>query len=190
VAGFQLWHEVRPVPLAVNLVAFPTTIGGWRFDRVSSASGEVAGIGFDQALSRSYIASDGKELDLVVGYFERQLPGRELAGFQLWRLTSLDGAPAQSRSQSELPVRDFVSTVDGVPYHTSYWYFVDDRIVLGDYQAKWWTAWNALTRRTSNGGIVMVRRKLQEDESLEMSRSRLRDFLRDVIGVSRDYLAG
>jgi len=66
----------------------------------------------------------------------------------------------------------------------------DDRIVLDDYQAKWWTAWNALTRRKSNGGIVMVRRKLQESESIEMSRARLREFLSDVIGVSRDYLAG
>jgi EpsI family protein len=88
---------------------------------------------------------------------------------------------------SAVRVKDYLTTVGDDTYHVTYWYFVGGRMMSERYEAKWRTTWNALVRRRSDGAVVVVRTKLADKETIEVSRERVRDFLEGVVSASEVY---
>jgi EpsI family protein len=187
VAGFNRWHQVTAVPLSTDLAAFPGAIGRWQAvaDRPFFAAD---GVGFDATLSRRYAAPDGSEVDLLVGYFERQQQGRELVGLQVSRLLAARDAHLTRVLSGQIRVKDFVTTQNGDSYHVTYCYLLNGRTASEGYTAKLWATWDTLTRGRNNGGLVVVRTKLGAGGSAEPARSRTGDFIEGVLAESSRYL--
>jgi EpsI family protein len=187
-AGFERWHEVAPVPVSADLAGFPGIIGGWRLVSERPFSAAADAVRFDNTLSRRYVAPDGSEVDLLLGYFERQYQGRELVGFEVSRLLSSGEAPLTRTLNGEIRVKDFVTTLNGDSYHVTYCYLLNGRTASESYTAKWWATWDTLTRNRNNGGIVVVRTKLGSNGSADMVRARTRDFVEGVVATFSRYL--
>ena len=184
---YERVHAVTPVPLRAHLVAFPNEIAGCRFERVGSLFPSIVSeANFDQWTSRIYMDPNGSELELLLGYYERQQQGKELGGFELARITPALLSSATSRLDS-VWVKDGLTTIKGRTYHLTYWYIVDGRIVTESYQAKLWTTFNALATGRSNGGVLVVSRALNYGETVEASRARVLSFLREVMRASHNY---
>ena len=84
-------------------------------------------------------------------------------------------------------VNDYLTTRGSDIYHVTYWYQIGGRISSQPLQVKWWTVWNSLLRRRSDGGIVIVRAKIRPGESIDSSRARIDDFLRGVLDASSTH---
>ena len=166
------WHTVTPVafPVAQRL-AFPVEIEGWQFAREGSLFPSLDAVGFDAALARRYVAADGSQADVLLGYFSRQQQARELAGYNMTVFL---------RRERVSPT----SAANGTAYST-FWYVVDGRVVTSPYEVKLRMAWNALFRRRTNGGIVVVRERAQGTG--ESRRTSLEDFTRAVREASTVY---
>jgi EpsI family protein len=183
VIAFERWDHVVDLPPSGHLSAVPTTIGRWRFAGNVPLSPSTEAAGFDHTVSRSYAAPDGLRIDLLVGYFERQRQDHELVGFRLSPLLAGDSRPSL-RALGKERVADFRSTVDGQAYHVTYWYVLNGRIAAAQYEAKWWTMCNALVRRRNEGALVLVRSAIDPDESMDVAREKVRDFVEELVVAS------
>ena len=105
--AFDHWHATVPVRPQASLALLPSTLAGWRaVVETAGAAGQAAG--FDQAVSRRYVAADGAELELLVGYFDRQEQDHELVGYEVSRLLSMDTQPVAVDLNGRVRVRDCV----------------------------------------------------------------------------------
>jgi EpsI family protein len=181
VAAFGQWHRVDPIPLTANLNQLPRSLGGWRMAEERPSPPAVRDVGFDQVLSRRYVAQDGAEMELLVGYFEAQRQGKELVGFELSRLIPAGNPQFITRIGDRIRMKDFLSSANGQVKHVSYCYVLNGRFVTEGYEAKWWTTWNTLTARRSDGGFVLIAASLRTDETIEQSRSRIHHFIAGVV---------
>ena len=185
--GFERLRAVTPVRLNAHLVGFPNEIAGWRFARVGALLPSLTSeANFDQSTSRVYTAPDGGEVELLLGYFERQEQGKELVGFGLSRVIPSRATGATSRL-GDARVKDGLTEVEGKTYHLTYWYLVDGRVATEGYEAKAWTTFNSITAGRSNGGLVVVGRALAKGESIETSRAKVRGFAGEVMRASNVY---
>jgi EpsI family protein len=186
--GFAGLHHVAAVPLAKDLRALPVEIGRWEFRSAGSSFGALENLRFDDRLSRGYTASDGAELKLFLGYFRTQEQGRELVGYTV---RSALGAGARSAypllSGEPQVVSDFLTGNGSETFHVTYWYVLDGQVVSSEYQARLRTAWDSLVHRRSNGGMVIVKTRTRQGESIEIARARIRDFLQTFVAMSKDY---
>ena len=176
------------VPLSADLEAFPDAIGRWQVvsDRPVFAAADT--VGFDATLSRRYAAPDGSEIDLLVGYFARQQQGRELVGFEVSRLLAPSDAPLTRALNGTVKVKEFVTKVNGDSYHVTYCYLLNGRTASESYTAKWWATWDTLARGRNNGGIIVVRTRLEAGGSAELARSKAGEFIEGVLAQSSRYL--
>jgi EpsI family protein len=153
-------------------------------------SPDAAQVGFDHLLARRYTDAGGRDVDLLVGYFERQHQGHELVGYQLSRMLAADsGPPVIASIGPSMRVQERVKMVGGNRYHVMSWYVIGDRMTAEDYAAKWWTAWRSVFDRRSDGCIVVVSARIGPDDSLETSRSRLSRIVSALIAQSRRFAA-
>jgi EpsI family protein len=182
--GFERLHAITAVPLKAHLAGFPNAIDEWRYARPGSVLSVMAGdANFDQSMSRLYTGSDGVEIELLIGYFERQAQGRELIGFGLsqWLPTS---SAETTMPGSGTRVRDGLTTVHGTTYHITYWYVIDGRVTTRGYEAKLWMAWTSILAGRTNAGLVVVGKPLSPGESIEASRAKTRQFVEGVMSAS------
>jgi EpsI family protein len=185
--AFERFHHVAPVPLRVEFTLLPSVLAGWRVLGAPMSPRTVQPAGFDREVSRRYVAPDGTEVELLVGYFERQRQGHELVGYEVSRLLAMETGPFPVDLRSDVRVKDFLTSVRGRLHHVTYWYVLNGRVVSEGYQAKWWTAWDSLTRRRSNGSVVIVRTPIDSAAALQASRLKVRGFIEALVGATRSY---
>ena len=188
--AFGLSHRVAAVPLTGDLRALPLEVAHWKVRGVGSSFDALEAVRFDDKLSRTYTAPDGAELSLFLGYFQTQEQGRELAGYTV-RTALGNGEPSTYvlPSSERHHVNDFLASSNTGVYHVTYWYVLDGRVVSSEYLAKLYTAWDSLIHRRSNGALVVVKTKVQDKESVEVARVRVRGFLEDFVTMAKDYIS-
>lgn len=185
--GFERLHAITAVPLKAQLVGFPNAIDEWRYAKPGSVLSTMAGdANFDHSMSRLYTGSDGAELELFIGYFERQGQGRELIGFGLSQLLPTSSVET-TMPGSGTRVRDGLTAVHGTTYHITYWYVIDGRVATRGYEAKLWMAWTSIIARRTNAGLVVVGKPLSPGESIDASRAKTRQFVEGVMSASSGY---
>jgi hypothetical protein len=166
------WHTVRPVAFSpAQQLTFPIQIEGWQFTREASLFPSVDSAGFDVTLARRYVAADGSAADVLLGYYSRQQQARELAGYGMTMFLRRERVGLDS------------SSVPAV--YSTYWYVVDGRVMTSPYEVKLRTAWNALFRRRTNGGIVVIREQPKPGGSGQPGN--LESFTRAVRAASTAY---
>jgi len=186
--GFERWRPVRPTPLKSALVGFPVAIGPWEPHTDRALDRELSSLDFDSKLVRDYVGPDGSEVSLLLGYFEHQTQSRELAGSGFFN--QLGVLRAGTHRLPVGAVRDgVVSNAHGRAY-LLYAYVLDGDVIATDYQVKWRTLRNILAERRSNGGIVVVAARIGDSESLDVVRSRYRDFLDRALPPAVAFLSG
>ena len=184
--GLIAAHRVGDVPLRAAIGTFPNRLGQWQATG-GSAANDLAALNFDDRLSRTYVAPDGSELNLFIGYYRKQGPGRELADSRMRGGLGVS-AQAWTTAAGGAFVKDFLVHRRNETYHVTYWYMLGGSIVSEDYKAKVYTAWNSVAHRTSDGAIIMVSARVTDGEPIEVARSRVKDFVEALMSASKLYL--
>ncbi len=161
--------QVRP---AADLSALPTHVGAWTLDQTMqsrfpafdeaflgvhpTSDGERRFADVDEELVRSYRNAAGARLELYVGYRRSQEEGRELAGAVGRALDALAAPVVVAIGDQQVALNRVVQTRPSRRRGVLYWYDLNGRIVTNIYRVRAYALWDAITRRRTNGAILMV----------------------------------
>jgi EpsI family protein len=175
VGVFQLSFRPGDVGLNDDLRRFPDRIGEWTLDTSPEATtgrfpaiddefvhayptptGERRFASMDDELVRSYRNGAGDRVRLYIGYLRSQREGKELAGDASHALAAVASPLKVSLGSRTVELNQILRRQSRNERGMLYWYVFNGRVVHSMYVAKAYMAWDALTRRRTNGAVVMI----------------------------------
>jgi EpsI family protein len=157
VGGYVHFSRPTPIPLKADFSEFPRDIGRWTGIDVSNYEHVYGKVGVDRKMLRSYKTESGQAVQLYIGYFESQAQGKELISYKSNDL--FDGSRVIELGISggrQLAVNERSSSVRDRERVTRFWYIINGRVAASQYVVKWYTAWDRLIHRRTNGAVIMV----------------------------------
>jgi EpsI family protein len=205
-ASSQLLAARLDVRLTDTLQVLPARIADWSLD--TTADGAAARLleldgGFvgahpasaarrftsvDDELVRVYRSPNGTRVELYVGYYRRQEQGKELAGEAGHALHRIASASALRLESETIQLGEILQQTAGTERGLLFWYDVNGRILYDIYVAKGYTIWDALTRRRTNGAVVMIGWVSPSGRAFDAARREAIGFAEALVPVLRKQL--
>ncbi|RJQ14918.1 MAG: EpsI family protein [Nitrospiraceae bacterium] len=178
-----------PVPPGKLFSALPFDMGGWRWD----GSGAHQPLPFrmenaDEELTRTYQNTSAEEIVLYVGYLESQSQGKELVDYLSKKLHRGAVEIRISAGDKMVTVNKTIMNEDHKSYMVSFWYDLNGRKFTDMYKAKIATILDAVTRRSSNGALIMVVSDIKQSDNPDSIAGRQQDFIKGLVPVLDKYL--
>ena len=214
--GYLLWFRSADVPLRNGFSSLPDRIDAWTVDRTpappsrSSSNtpgdardnrmttaraqemigrGEVITFsGVDDELVRTYRNSAGERVQLYIGYYRSQHEGKQLFGRENSALRSASSTMNIDVEPHAIEINQVVQQHDGISRGLLFWYDVNGRVLADMRRAKVYAIWDALTRRRSNGAVVMVAWDGSDDDESGASREQAADFVRALLPLLPQFI--
>jgi len=160
----------------VDVGSYPTVQGERRFESA------------DDELVRVYRNASADRVDLYIGYYHRQEDGKELTGEASTALAAASSDVTLTTESGPVGIREIVRTKAAGRRGVLFWYEVNGRIVSDSYHLKGYTILDAITRRRTNGAVVMVAWSGAAGAKADAARERAMQFARALIPVLRQHL--
>ncbi len=180
-------HDSHPVPLKHPFSALPSKIGVWVQTREDGDAPLFRAEGADEELHRVYVGTRNQRLHLYVAYFESQRQGKEAGGHLMTPFHQSSETVSLGSPQSEQRAGWTFVTNETETWEVLFWYDINARVLSSNLSAKAATIWDALTRRRTNGALVMVYR----DQALDTAQDpdpELKGFVLDLLPALREHL--
>ncbi len=165
------------VPLPADLAVLENQIGEWtaeigrdpfddRFPGIDdelvdvgmyrTETGERRFTGADQELVRAYRTVSGARVRLYVGYYQQQREGKELPGDASRALADAASPLVLATGAAPVSINEIARDTPERHRGLLFWYDVNGRVTPDIYRAKAYTIVDAVTRRSTNGAVVMI----------------------------------
>jgi EpsI family protein len=177
--GFERWHQVMPVAPPASL-GIPESVGKWRLTFGATLRSELETLEFDKIISGNYVASDAGTLNLFIGYFERQIQGRELAGYRMRALLGGQHPETFDIGDGHGEARDYVTETPNGWRYVTHWYMIGGRRANSAPEAKLITAWNSVVHRRTDAALIAVTIPIHGSEGRTELRARVAEFVRGI----------
>jgi EpsI family protein len=178
--------EIDPPPMAVRLPSIDddlVNVGGY-----PTLTGERRFVAVDDELVRVYRNSSGNRVRLYIGYYHRQEDGKELTGEAGTDLADAASPLTLTAESRRLELNEIVRAEADQSRGVLFWYDVNGRIISDFYRLKSYTIWDAVTRRRTNGAVVMIAWDAAAGPESEAARERAIEFARALMPVLRRHL--
>jgi EpsI family protein len=193
------------VGLRRDLRALPVQVGDWSLDAQSvpssrfpaiddelvhaypSPAGERRFAAADDELVRTYRNSAGERVQLYVGYHRSQREGKELLGEAARALNTAASAIELDLGSRTLQLKQVTPQPDS-RRGVLYWYDLNGRVVDDLFLVKGYMVWDAMTRRRSNGAVVMVAWDGRGGRDAESSRKGALDFAQTILPLLPNFI--
>ena len=185
-AAFGVYiHQYKsiPVPLTNSLQDFPLTIGDWKGEDIDyqKSTFPFRIENADQEIMRNYTNKSGDEITLYVSYFETQSQEKELINDELKGLYgNSKEADILINSGESIIVNKASMMQGGDRWEMLYWYNLDGYITANIGKAKLITALEGLLYRRTNGAVIMVARKMNDRDELQVIFNEEAGFTRQI----------
>ena len=205
VGTLPLVFRPASVRLDAALQLLPGQIGDWTIDTVSKpvavtfpaldndllrtypGSAALRFTEVDDDLVREYRSPSGDRVRLYLGYYREQRQGKELIGDASHALRGVASPLAVSLASETITINQVVH--DGqVRRGLIFWYDLNGRIVSDMYLANAYMVWNALTRRRTNGAVIMVAWECPAGSNFETSQLKTIGFVRELVPLLRHHM--
>jgi EpsI family protein len=124
---------------------------------------------------------------LYIGYYRDQQHGKELIG-DLSHALRAAASPLEVVLPSETIEINQVVPGTRIQQGLIFWYDLNGRIVADMYQAKAYMVWDALTRRRTNGAVIMVGGSIAAGGDFDASRLKTIGFVRELVPLLRQHM--
>jgi EpsI family protein len=173
----------RPVDVSLDnsLHTLPSQLEDWTIETYQPAS-DIRFAAVDEEVMRSYRNRAGERLRLYVGYYRYQESGKELNG-DTSRALDQDAAGFTLELPNESVVLKQIER--GSEGGGLFWYDVNGRVVNNIYLVKAYTIWDAMTRRRTNGAVIVV---MWDGSQSHAAREKAVRFVRAVMPFLRQSL--
>lgn len=158
-------------------------VGGY-----STVTGERRFDGVDTDVVRVYRNRTGGRVQLYVGYYERQLTGKELAGDASDALAAAAVPLTVDTGAEPVVVGEIQREKSDRHRGLLYWYDVNGRIAPDKYRAKVYTIIDGVTRRRSNAAVVMIAWEAAPGRDATLARQQAIEFARTLLPTLRRHL--
>jgi len=181
--------RVRQRPDLIRDVAVARDPIGSEDDRVNRAAGDQTGSRrVDDELVRAYRNSNGELVRLYVGYHRAQREGKELAGEVSSGLGAIATPIKLGVGSDTVEIRQVLRDTTERRQGLLYWYDLDGRVTSNMYVAKGLMVWEALTRRQTNGAVVMIAWESPETADATAAQQRAVAFARAVLPLLPNFI--
>lgn len=164
----------QPVKIDPPLVQFPLIKEQWKGRSSDWLKGDKYFPDLDDAISRVYTNSEGRQVTLFIGYYGNQVQGRSLI--------SQFGKPLHAHSIGFDTSDKFKANLTFIDSHNRksaivFWYQLPGKKLRSRLETKLASAFNALIRRKNQGAVIVVGQGM--DDSLEENTrySNIQEFL-------------
>jgi EpsI family protein len=200
-----LLFRTPDVQLSGDLRSFPTQIGEWsletkptpaRFPAIDddlvhaypSPEGERHFQAIDDELVRAYRNARGERVRLYIGYHRSQREGKELAGTASHALQAVSTPVLIQVGSRTVELGQVTEIRPGNSRGVLYWYDLNGRVFNSMYLAKRYMVWDALTRRRTNGAVVMIEWESGKDGDAETSRMNAAAFAQSILPLLPNFI--
>jgi EpsI family protein len=183
------FYDRGPVPIQGGPSSFPNAFGKWVERPLQGEEPLVRIDGADLEFLKQYTNNTGTEVFFYLAYFESQKQGKEAVSFRLrpfylFATTFTIGAPGKPPEQVNITKVPF----DARMIPVIFWYDLNGKVLSGRSQAKFYTIWDALLRGRTNGALLLIYEKAPEGSSGNNDYGYLKDFLRSLLPILKDFL--
>jgi EpsI family protein len=178
--------EIGAPPMAFRLPGIDddlVNVGGY-----PSQTGERRFIAVDDELVRVYRNSSGNRVQLYIGYYHRQEVAKELTGDAATALGAAASSLTLTAESQAFELNEIVRANAATRRGVLFWYDINGRIVSDIYRLKGYTIWDAVTRRRTNGAVVMVAWDGAAGAQSETAREDAIKFAQALLPVLRRHL--
>jgi len=207
--GYLFGFHAADVPLRNQLRSLPDRIDDWTVDRAAEppsrsswhtpadAQGnrmttakveEMVGRGdvvafsdVDDELVRTYRNGSGERVRLYIGYYRSQHEGKQLFGGENSALRAASSTTNIDVEPHAIEINQVEQRRAGTSRGLLFWYDLNGRVLANMYRAKGYAIWDALTRRRSNGAVVMVAWDGPAEDDSVGSREQAIEFVRALL---------
>jgi exosortase D (VPLPA-CTERM-specific) len=177
------------IPIRKSLHELPLKIGGWSGERKTMDQRFMNSLTFSDYTLVDYQDPSGKKVDFYVAYYEKQTKGESIhtpatclpgAGWSFRE--SVDCAiPSDRMDHSTFIVKKVLMENNGNRQVMYYWFPQRGRILTDLSQLKFYTFWDALTKKRTDGALVRMVTPIYEKESVPEAEGRLRSFAGAIV---------
>ena len=183
------FYQSLPVKLHADINLIPHEIGEWRGVDSATDYKTFRTLGVDHDLSRTYRTAAGKEVKLYIGYYESQGQGKELINYQSeWLHINADKMRIALSPDKEFEVNKMIQREGPLNKLTLFWYDLNGRIVTDKHEAKAYTTWDAITKRRSNGAIIIVSGDFSQTEDELAVLKNEEEFVKKLMPILHNYV--
>lgn len=186
--GYIHFYEPSRISIKKNFDLFPERIGHWSGYRTQTELNIYREIGFDRTLNRHYRSASGEDVNLFIGYFERQGQGKEIVGYKTRALhNNASKLKVQIDADRSVEINKSVQKYGKKSHLMLFWYEINGRIVANRYLAKVYAVLDFLVRGRTNGALVLLSSEIQEDDP-ERTYDAEKDLLIHLVPLLSDHL--
>ena len=177
------------------LSSFPTKIGDWvgKQDRFSDEVYEILGV--DDSFLASYNSSDGRQVQLYVGFYQSQregdlihspkhcLPG---AGWNIVH-TSAEQLMITALEPRKIRMIKLILEKGGQKQVVLYWFQSRGRFIASEYMQKVYLVIDSITRQRTDGSFVRLIAPAADGDEENATES-IKDFTRLLVPILQEYI--
>ena len=187
----------KDVPVKKPFSTFPKMIGEW-VGRESFFEQKVYEIlGVEESVLISYKNSDGREVQLYVGYYESQREGDLIhspkhcmpgSGWEITQ-TSLEEMTILGDKRKKIKMIKLILEKGIHRQVVLYWFQSRGRFISSEYLQKIYLIWDAIFKNRTDGSFVRLIAPLHR-EGMEYTLDYLKTFAQKLIPVLEEYIPG
>lgn len=194
IAKWFEWREEETV-MRRPLQQFPRTLGDWKQlgSDIRFSSDVESILNASDYVMRDYIFLDGTVINLYIGYYDTQRSGNTYHSPQNclpgsgWQLKNPSTVRINTKNGKSFDVRFYLIENLESRELMLYWYQGRGRYVYNEYIDKFYTVFDKITRRRSDGAIIRITVPSTKDEETE-KLEKMVDFSRLVAENLADFV--
>jgi len=172
------------IPIRKSLHELPLQIGPWSGERKAMDQQFLDALTFSDYMIVDYQDPSGKNVNFYIAYYEKQRKGESihspstcLPGSGWIFSESVDCTITSGNTDhSAFTVKKVLMENNGNRQVMYYWFPQRGRILTNPFQLKFYTFWDALTKKRTDGALVRMITPIYEKESVREAEDRLRSF--------------
>lgn len=192
-AAFHISSRPEIIPDRSPFITFPEQIGPWQ-GRTSLLEPEIErSLFLDDYLLSDYRRSDGRAVNLYVGYYASQRKGiqphspNDCIPGSGWKITKFERS-SYSGNGEKFPLNCVIIEKNSIKQVIYYWFEERGRKIADEYLVRWYLHADAALMNRTDGALVRLITQIQGDESEYDADQRLQAFVRDALPEMAKYL--
>lgn len=169
------------IPIRKSLHELPLQIGPWNGDRKTMEQQFLDALSFSDYTIVDYQDPSGKNVNFYIAYYEKQRKGESIHSPSTclpgsgWIFSESVDCTITSGSTGRLTftVKKVLMENNGNRQVMYYWFSQRGRILTDPFQLKFYTFWDALTKKRTDGALVRMITPIYEKEGVREAEDRL-----------------
>ena len=192
----SLLNHSRDVGVLKPLSTFPTNIGPWsgRIEHFDQKIYDVLGV--DDSFLCDYTTSEGREIQLYIGFYQSQREGDLIhspkncmpgSGFNITSI-STESLAAHNSNPETVNVVKLILEKGSQKQVVLYWFHSRGRVISSEYWQKIYLVWDAVFKHRTDGAFVRLIAPADTGES--DTAQYMKRFAERLLPILQQYLPG